>query len=439
MADTITEGTLQLARDSEAKTSLLVKGKRYVLADGKFTYTPPAGVTTPAATLEGEELLQALKSGLSKASKSATPLSEHAFGEMESVAKVLASHPEYGSFLDAHAVVGSIENSADLRKHMAEYVTQVAKTGPEAEVAASAARTEVLKLLSKDTSHGAIPKAELEAFKKALPEVKSKKGWDILQATVKDAKSLTSQIASASFGTDAEKAATQLKTILAKNHKAESGGIGALTDLMGDKAHETLSKVEGLDVHGTINEFAGEVSAAETQLKAFAEKTAELKKAVATADVAGKQAALDALKAHADEVKDYFAEESHAAARGAAFRDAPSSIRSTLNAEETIKAAASKASSGLGIAEKAIDTGKGSWFTKSAEEIAKVAESKGVAVEKIGRWGRRTTAGKAGIVIAGAGAAYGLYSVVAGTGNKGPGERAASVSQGRENEPAMAR
>lgn len=87
----------------------------------------------------------------------------------------------------------------------------------------------------------------------------------------------------------------------------------------------------------------------------------------------------------------------------------------------------------------AVDAGKGSWFTKSAEEIAKVAESKGVAVEKIGKWGRRTTAGKAGIVIAGAGAAYGLYSVVAGTGNKGPGERAASVSQGRENEPAMAR
>lgn len=436
MADTVTEGTLQLAKDANDATSLTVKGKRYVLANGSFTYTPPKGGTTPAATLEGEELLQALKSGLSKASKSATPLSDHAFGEMESVATVLASHPEYRSFFDAHAVVGSIQNSANLRRHMADYVAQATKESPEAEVAAAAARTEVLKLLSKDTSHGAIPKAELEAFKKALPEIKGKKGWDILQATVKDAKSLTSQIASASFGTDPEKAATQLKTILAKNHKAESGGIGALTDLMGDKAHETLGKVEGLDVHGTINEFAGEVSAAETRLKAFAEKTAELKNAVATADVAGKQAALDALKAHADEVKDYFAEESHAAARGVAFRDAPSSIRSTLNAEETIKAAASKASSGLGIAEKAIDTGKGGWFTKPAEEIAKIAEKDGKAA---GYWARRTGVGKAALVIAGAGAAYGLYSVVAGTGNKGPGERAASVSQGRENEPAMAR
>jgi hypothetical protein len=83
--------------------------------------------------------------------------------------------------------------------------------------------------------------------------------------------------------------------------------------------------------------------------------------------------------------------------------------------------------------------GKGSWFTKSAEELAQVAEKDGKKVEDIGKWARRTGKGKTAIVVGGAAAAYGLYSVIAGTGNKGPSEHAEAVNKGREAESAAGR
>ena len=89
-------------------------------------------------------------------------------------------------------------------------------------------------------------------------------------------------------------------------------------------------------------------------------------------------------------------------------------------------------------AAKAVESGKGGWFTKSAEEIAKIAEKDGKAIEKVGYWARRTTGGKATLVVAGIGAGYGLYSLVAGTGNNRD-QVLANTNRGRENEPAAGR
>ncbi len=65
-----------------------------------------------------------------------------------------------------------------------------------------------------------------------------------------------------------------------------------------------------------------------------------------------------------------------------------------------------------------------------AEKIAKLEKLEIGALRK----GKTALVGAA--VAAGA---YGLYSVVAGTGNKGPGERADAVNKGREAEPVAGR
>ena len=463
MADTTTRNNLQLAKNANETSHLIVDGKKYALdASGVFTHTPSFGGKT--STLEGEKLLQALKDGLEKAAKSSS-LSAEQFGQLQKFAESLKNHPDYASFLDAHNVVAGIDATHSFSGKIADYsaaaeeVTKakeaLSKAAPADKAAVQTAveaaerevanlKSDVLKLLSKDTAHSTIPKAQMDAFKKALGD----KGWDKLQTTVKDAKALTKEIAGASFNTDADKAANELRKILAKHHKAESGGITVLSDLMGDEAHAKLSKIEDFDVHGIISSFAEEVESAEKQLKSFAARTAELKKAVADAPPSGKQAALDALKEHADEVKDFFESEEHAAARGAAFRDAPTSIRSTLNAEETIKSAASKASSGLGkaagsAANEVQQTGKWySLFHGEEKQAAKLAEQNKTLVaagkaeiKELGFFSKLRPGKTALVVGAGAIGAYALATI----GNKGPGEKAAAVQAGRDQEPAVGR
>lgn len=80
----------------------------------------------------------------------------------------------------------------------------------------------------------------------------------------------------------------------------------------------------------------------------------------------------------------------------------------------------------------AVDAGKGAKLIGGGKWYSFIhsAESAGAAVEKVGkfRWGKAAAIGIP---------AAAVVAFVAG--NKGPGERAAAVNQGRENEPAMGR
>lgn len=65
-----------------------------------------------------------------------------------------------------------------------------------------------------------------------------------------------------------------------------------------------------------------------------------------------------------------------------------------------------------------------------AEKIAKIEKLEIGALRK----GKTALVGAAVV-----GGIYGLHSIVAGTGTKGPGEKAAEVNRSRENEPSMGR
>lgn len=200
----------------------------------------------------------------------------------------------------------------------------------------------------------------------------------------------------------------------------EANGKPALADMAVNAAGK-VSSVEGeiRNGIGSLNSAADtvksleEAKATEAEIKAAKEALAKEKDALAK--LVAKPEGQQAMKLlHADE--GFAAEYELAQKHSSEFKTAAGKAATEVKAAAT---AATDAGKGAKL------IGGGKWYS-----FIHSAESAGTAVEKVGkfRWGK---AAAIGIPTAA------VLAFVAS--NKGPGERAASVSQGRENEPAMAR
>ena len=235
-----------------------------------------------------------------------------------------------------------------------------------------------------------------------------------------------------------------VEDLIIKHH----GSADVLIEAAGNpEAHAYFTHNHGGDLNHFANEVKTNVGSVEAEIRsgittvnAEVEGLKDLKEAKAT------QAEIEAAQKRVTEAKSAI-KSSIAKPEGAeamkllhadeGFAEEYSKARSAVpELESAAKKAASAIKSAANAAAKAIDTGKGSWFTKSAEQISELAAKEG---KTIGYLGRRTTGGKVFLGAAAAAGAYGLFSVIAGTGNKGPGERAEAVNRSRENEPATGR
>ena len=151
----ITDASLKLKGSNSVikDTSLYAGGKEFILGtDKKWRFTPKNGSTAKEMVLEGDELLNALTSGLEKQANGMASLAPEAVPELKAVIAELEGHPLFDQSAKAKSIAGNYGNVIGLHDAMTGAVSASEEVAKQT---AKIAELEGLEVAARTTTHAA--------------------------------------------------------------------------------------------------------------------------------------------------------------------------------------------------------------------------------------------------------------------------------------------